>query len=254
MRPAPAASATTIDPEETARFAAIAAEWWDPRGKFRPLHALNPARIRFIRDKLAAHFGRLPLAPRPLDGLRLLDIGCGGGLIAEPMARLGATVVGIDAVPENIRVAGLHAAEANLAIDYRVGTAEDLAGAGERFDAVLALEIVEHVADLPLFFRACADLVRPGGAFILSTLNRTVKSLLLGKIGAEYVLRWLPRGTHDWRRFLTPTEAANGLHPYGLHTVAVTGLAYSLLTDEWVLSPDTDVNYLLFAVKEGAPA
>lgn len=251
MRPATAATATTIDPEETARFAAIATEWWDPRGKLRPLHALNPARIRFIRDGLAAHFGRAPLGKRPLDGLRLLDLGCGGGLISEPMARLGATVIGVDAAAENVRVAALHAAEAGLAIDYRHGTAEALAAAGERFDAVLALEIVEHVADLPLFFRSCADLVRPGGALLLSTLNRTLKSLLLAKIGAEYLLRWLPVGTHDWRRFLTPAEVINRLHAHGLDVRSTTGLAYDALTGEWRLSADMDVNYMLLAVKEG---
>lgn len=248
----PGATAGTIDPAEAARFAAIAGEWWDARGKFRPLHALNPPRLRFIRDNLAAHFGRDPLRPRPLAGLRLLDIGCGGGLIAEPMVRLGGEVTGVDAAPENIAVAARHAQEAGLSIDYRSGTAEELAAAGKRFDAVLALEIVEHVADLPLFFRACAELVRPGGAFVLSTLNRTAKSFLLGKIGAEYVLRWLPRGTHDWRRFVTPAEAAAGLRPHGLRVEAVGGLGYDMLADEWVLSGDVDVNYMLFAVKDDA--
>ncbi len=240
---------STVDHEDSARFAAIAAEWWNPRGKFRPLHALNPARLRFIRDRLVAHFGRNPQSPRPLDGLRLLDVGCGGGLVCEPMARLGAAVVGIDAVAESIGVARLHAAQTGLEIDYRVGTVEELAAAGEQFDAVLALEIVEHVADVPLFFHGCARLVRPGGAFVLSTLNRTAKSLLLGKIGAEYLLRWLPRGTHDWRKFMSPDEVAAALRPHGIVVQTVRGLSYSLLADEWVLSSDTDVNYLVFAVK-----
>ena len=243
----------TVDPQEIARFAAIAAEWWDPRGKFAPLHRMNPTRIRFIRDRLAGHFGRVPLAPSPLAGLRILDIGCGGGLVAEPLARLGAAVTGIDAGVANVAVARQHAAEMGLAVDYRVGTAEELAAAGSVFDAVLALEIVEHVADVDLFLATCVQLVRPGGALVLSTLNRTLKSLVLGKIAAEYLLRWLPAGTHDWNRFLSPAEIAQALETRGMHVAEVSGVSYSLLTDEWVLSRDTDVNYLLLAVKETAP-
>ena len=239
---------TTIDQREVARFAQLAAEWWDPRGKFRPLHLLNPARVRFIRDRLAAHFA-LPAAGRPLAGLRILDIGSGGGLVAEPLTRLGAQVSGIDAGREVVEAARRHAAEARLAIDYRVATAEQLAAAGERFDAVLALEIIEHVADVDLFLASLASLVRPGGALVLSTLNRTLKSLLLGKIAAEYVLRWLPAGTHDWNRFISPAALTALLAPHGFRVAEVRGLSYNLLTDEWELSADADVNYLLFATR-----
>lgn len=247
-----AANPTTIDPAETARFGAIAAEVWDPRGKFRPLHQLNPARLQFLRDRLADHFGCDKAATRPLEGLRIADIGCGGGILTEPLARLGATVVGVDAAAENIAVAATHAAEAGLDIDYRCTTAEALAEEGVQFDAVVAMEIVEHVADVSLFLGASAALVRPGGAFALATLNRTVKSLLLAKIGAEYVLRWLPAGTHDWRRFLKPSEIGLHLRHSGLVVRDATGVIYSPLTDEWLLARDLDVNYFMFATKPEA--
>jgi 2-polyprenyl-6-hydroxyphenyl methylase/3-demethylubiquinone-9 3-methyltransferase len=243
------ASAASIDPAEIARFSAMADEWWDPAGKFRPLHALNPPRLQFVRDRIAAHFGRAPLAPSPLQGLRVLDLGCGGGLISEPMARLGATVVGLDASDKNITIARLHAEQSGLAIDYRCGSAEELADAGESFDVVLALEIIEHVADLASFISACARLVRPGGAAAFSTLNRTPQSFLLGIVGAEYVLRWLPPGTHQWNRFVRPSELAAALRPRGLTITALEGLSYQPMAQRWRLSRDLSVNYLAFAAK-----
>jgi 2-polyprenyl-6-hydroxyphenyl methylase/3-demethylubiquinone-9 3-methyltransferase len=243
------ASAASVDPIEIARFSAMADEWWDPLGKFRPLHALNPPRLQFIRDRVAAHFGRAPLAPAPLAGLRVLDIGCGGGLISEPMARLGATVVGLDAAEKNIAVARLHAEQGDLAIDYRCASAEELAAAGESFDVVLALEVVEHVADLASFMAACARLARPGGAAVFSTLNRTPQSFLLGIVGAEYVLRWLPPGTHQWNRFVRPSELAAALRPHGLTITTLEGLSYQPLQQRWRLSKDLSVNYLGFAAK-----
>ncbi|MFN4087419.1 MAG: bifunctional 2-polyprenyl-6-hydroxyphenol methylase/3-demethylubiquinol 3-O-methyltransferase UbiG [Alphaproteobacteria bacterium] len=249
MSAAQAPQQTTVDAAETARFGAIAAEVWDPVGKFRPLHKLNPARMRFLRDRLAEQFDRDPRSQRPLEGLTIVDVGCGGGIVSEPLARLGAAVTGIDAAPENIAVAATHAADAGLKIDYRCLTAEDLAASGERFDAVVAMEIVEHVADVGLFAKATAALVKPGGGYAIATLNRTVKSLLLAKIGAEYVLRWLPVGTHDWRRFLKPSEVATLLRANGLELRQAAGVTYSPLMDEWVLSRDLDVNYMLFAAR-----
>jgi len=241
------ATATSIDPAEVQRFSDMAEEWWDPNGKFRPLHQLNPIRLQFIRDRLAGHFGRAVSTVRPLAGLRLLDIGCGGGLISEPMARLGADVVGIDASARNIAVAQAHAAQSGLAIDYRNAAAEDIAAAGEQFDAVLALEIVEHVADLPSFMAACAALARPGGALVFSTLNRTPQSFVLGIVAAEYVLGWLPRGTHQWSRFLRPSELAAALRPLGVQIAALEGISYQPFAERWRLSSDLSVNYLAFA-------
>jgi 2-polyprenyl-6-hydroxyphenyl methylase/3-demethylubiquinone-9 3-methyltransferase len=241
---------TTVDPREVERFARIADEWWDADGKFAPLHRLNPARIGFVRNHVAARFGRDPLAATPLAGLRLLDIGCGGGLVCEPMCRLGADVTGIDAAGPNIAVARLHAARVGLQIAYRADTAEALRDAGESFDVVLALEVVEHVAEPDLFLRCCAELVKPGGMLILSTLNRTAKAFALGIVGAEYVLGWLPRGTHDWRRFLKPSEAARPLRDAGLAVETLAGLVYSPITGRWRVEPaDLDVNYLLVATR-----
>jgi 2-polyprenyl-6-hydroxyphenyl methylase/3-demethylubiquinone-9 3-methyltransferase len=241
----------SVDPDEVAKFAALAGQWWDPAGKFAPLHRLNPARLTFIRDRIAAHTGRDPLAERPLAGLRVLDIGCGGGLLCEPLARLGAQVTGIDAAEQNVAVAAEHAAEAGLDIDYRHGTAEDLAEAGAGFELVLNMEVVEHVADVAAFLQASAALVAPGGAMALATLNRTPKSFALAIVGAEYVLRWLPRGTHDWRRFLRPSELVASLRAAGLETRELTGVAYNPLTGAWRLAPhDLEVNYMVFAVKE----
>lgn len=240
-------SAASVDPAEIARFAAMAEEWWNPEGKFRPLHRFNPVRLKLIRDRLCAQFSRDPLAPSPLAGLRLLDIGCGGGLMAEPLARLGATVTGIDAADRNVRVASIHARQMGLEIDYRHAAAEDLAASGASFDAVLALEIVEHVADLASFLGAATQLVGPGGLLVVATLNRTPQSYLLAIVGAEYVLRWLPRGTHDWRKFVRPAELAAALRPHGADIREMTGVAYNLLRDEWRTTPDLSVNYMAFS-------
>jgi 2-polyprenyl-6-hydroxyphenyl methylase/3-demethylubiquinone-9 3-methyltransferase len=239
----------SVDPGEIARFAALADAWWDPAGQFKPLHRLNPVRIGYIRDRLAAHFGRDPAQPRPLDGVRLLDIGCGGGLVAEPMARLGAEVTGIDAAAQSLAVARLHAGQSGLAIDYRHAAAEDLAAAGESFAVVLALEIVEHVADLGAFLAATAALVKPGGALVVSTLNRTPQAFALAIVGAEYLLGWLPRGTHRWGKFVRPSELAAGLRPRGVQISDLTGVSYNPLADRWSLGRDLSVNYMAFAVK-----
>lgn len=246
MQPERAAS---IDAAEVAKFSALADRWWDARGPFRPLHKFTPVRMRYIRDRLTAHFGRDPRAPRPLAGLKVLDVGCGGGLVSEPLARLGATVTGIDASRPNIEAARLHAADLAFAIDYRHAAAEDLAEAGEQYDAVLALEIVEHVADPDAFLAALARLVRPGGAAVVATLNRTSRSYLLAIIGAEYVLGWLPRGTHDWNRFMKPAELVSGLDRVGLATTDQTGVCYAPLADEWRLCDDRGVNYMVVAVR-----
>ena len=240
----------SVDPEEVAKFSALAEEWWDPAGKFRPLHRLNPVRLAFIRARAAARFGRDPGAGRPVEDLRVLDIGCGGGLLSEPLARLGAHVTGIDAAEQNVRIAALHAAGAGLDIDYRAETAEALAEAGESFDLVLNMEVVEHVADVAAFLAASAALVKPGGAMVVATLNRTPKAFALAIVGAEYVLGWLPRGTHDWRKFLRPSELAVGLRRGGLDIEEITGVAYNPLAAAWRLSDDLDVNYMLFAVRD----
>ncbi|MDR3518511.1 MAG: bifunctional 2-polyprenyl-6-hydroxyphenol methylase/3-demethylubiquinol 3-O-methyltransferase UbiG [Azospirillaceae bacterium] len=247
-RPPSIESGTTVDPDEIARFTALAAEWWDPNGKCRPLHRLNPVRLRYIRDHLTRHFPGIGTETRPLAGLRLIDVGCGGGLIAEPLARMGATVVGIDAAAANVRVAAQHAADAGVAIDYRCTTAEAVAASDERFDVVVALEIVEHVADLPLFLTALATMTKPEGMIILATVNRTAKSFALAIVGAEYLLRWLPRGTHEWRRFRRPSELAGLLRRHGFAVGDVTGVGYNPLRDEFRLTDrDLDVNYLLTA-------
>lgn len=239
----------TVDPEEIGRFALQAEGWWDPRGRFGALHRLNPVRLAFIRNELCRHFRRDPRAVRPFEGLTLLDIGCGGGLIAEPMARLGFTVTGIDAGAEAIAVACSHAGAGGLLIDYRCASAESLAAAGLLFDAVLALEVIEHVADRDIFLAAVGALVKPGGAFIGATLNRTARAFALAVVGAEYILGWLPRGTHDWRRFLRPSEFALGLRRNGLHTTRLTGIGYDLRSGQWSLSRDLGVNYLVMAEK-----
>ncbi|RMD62760.1 MAG: bifunctional 2-polyprenyl-6-hydroxyphenol methylase/3-demethylubiquinol 3-O-methyltransferase UbiG [Alphaproteobacteria bacterium] len=225
----------------------MAEQWWDPEGKFRPLHRLNPVRLRFIRDRAAAHFGRDPTARRSLEGLKVLDIGCGGGLLCEPLARLGARVIGVDAAERNVAVARAHAVESGLSIDYRHAVAEDLTRLKARFDIVLAMEIVEHVADLPAFVATCAALVRPGGVLFAATLNRTAKSFLFAIVGAEYVLRWLPRGTHDWRRFVRPSELVEMLRRAGLSVEEIVGVTYNPLSDTWNLGRDLDVNYMVFA-------
>ncbi len=240
---------TTVDNEEVARFSAMADEWWDPTGKFKPLHKFNPIRLGYIRDRLCAHFGRDPRSLTPLDGLTLLDVGCGGGLISEPLARMGATVTGIDASEKNIGTARAHAARGDLEIDYRCTTAEDLQAAGDTFDIVLSLEVVEHVADVDLFLDSCTALVRDGGAMVLATLNRTPKAFMFGIVGAEYVMRWLPRGTHDWKKFVRPSELCRKLRRNGVDVSDISGLSFNPLTDEWRVSGDVSVNYIMFGTK-----
>ena len=247
---APTLHVSTIDPDEVERFSRIADEWWDPTGKFAPLHRLNPVRLGYIRDRAAVHWKRDPLTGLPLAGLSLLDIGCGGGLICEPTVRLGAQVTGIDAAERNIATASLHARRQELEIDYRATTAEALAQSGARFDIVLALEIVEHVADVDLFLEACGQLVKPGGLIFLSTLNRTAKAWALAIAGAEYLLRWLPRGTHDWRKFLRPSEVVRGLGAGGISAQEIVGIVYNPLSRTWSISKnDLDVNYMLYGSK-----
>jgi 2-polyprenyl-6-hydroxyphenyl methylase/3-demethylubiquinone-9 3-methyltransferase len=237
----------SIDPTEVAKFSAIAAEWWDPAGKFAPLHRFNPVRLSFIRAQAAAHFGRDARALRPFEGLSLLDIGCGGGLLSEPMARLGFTVTGADASEKNIGTARTHAAQSGLEIDYRATTAEALAAEGRQFDVVLNMEVVEHVADVRAYLAACAALVKPGGLTLVATMNKTMKSLALAKIGAEYVLGWLPRGTHDWNRFIPPAELRAALEEVGLSTCKTQGVSFNPLAWDWVLNDDVDVNYMVVA-------
>lgn len=241
---------STVDAGEIERFSRIADEWWDPAGKFAPLHRLNPVRLGFIRDRAAAHWQRDALSVAPLQGLSLLDIGCGGGLLCEPTARMGAQVTGVDAAERNIETARRHAAGQELAIDYRATTAEALAETGVRFDIVLALEIVEHVADVDLFLQSVGRLARPGGLVFLSTLNRTAKAWALAIAGAEYVLGWLPRGTHDWRKFLKPSEVVRGLRAANVEPQEIVGVVYSPLTRNWSLHKrDLDVNYMLYGSK-----
>lgn len=240
---------STVDACEIANFAAVARAWWDPNGEFRPLHQLNPVRLTFLRDQLARHFGRDPTSTRPFKGLTLLDIGCGGGIVAEPLARLGFAVTGIDADATAIRIAHTHAADAGLVIDYRQAAAEDLAQARRRFDAVLALEVIEHSTDPALFLATATSLIASGGAFALSTLSRTLRSFLFAIVGAEYLLRWVPRGTHRWSKFVRPSEVAEMLRKNGVETRAVTAMNYAPDGSGWRLGGRPNVNYLLFASK-----
>ncbi len=246
----------SVDPTEIERFAALAERWWDRHGAFRALHALNPVRIAYVRDALVAEAQRDARADgaalKPLAGLRLLDVGCGGGLMAEPMCRLGAEVVAVDAAEANVRAARHHAEEQRLAIEYRHATAEALAAAGERFDAVLALEIVEHVADLDAFAAACTDLVKPGGSFIVATLNRTLAAYALAIVAAERILGWLPAGSHDWSRFVRPAEMVRLLRRHGLAVADMRGMVYNPLAGGWTTSPNLAVNYIVHARKPDA--
>jgi 2-polyprenyl-6-hydroxyphenyl methylase / 3-demethylubiquinone-9 3-methyltransferase len=242
-------SASTIDDAEVARFSALAGEWWDPRGKMAVLHKFNPVRLAYIRDAACKRFDRSAKQLDSLKDLRILDIGCGGGILCEPMARLGASVLGADPAEKNIAVAKLHAVQSGLAIDYRAASAEALADQGERFDIVLAMEVVEHVADVKLFVRRCAEMVRPGGLMVAATINRTLKSFALAIVGAEYVLRWLPRGTHQWDKFVTPDELEIAMELGGLTSTDERGVIYNLLADRWELAADTDVNYMVLAEK-----
>jgi 2-polyprenyl-6-hydroxyphenyl methylase/3-demethylubiquinone-9 3-methyltransferase len=250
-RPDPAqdAEARSVDPREVARYAALARTWWDRSGPFWPLHRLNALRVTWIRDRLCAHFGRDPNATRPLAALEVLDVGCGGGILSESIAALGARVLGIDVVARNVAIAEDHAAHTGVRSRYRVASAEALAVAGERFDAVLNMEVVEHVADLPGFMDACCDLVRPGGAMVVATLNRTLRSFLFAIVGAEYVLRWLPRGTHQWRRFPTPAEMSALLAAGQLGVTASTGVWVNPLTRRFGLTRSLAVNYMLMATR-----
>ena len=241
---------TTIDPAEVAKFEAMAAEWWDPNGKFKPLHLMNPCRLDYITRQIAAEFDRTLSEPLPFKGLRLLDIGCGGGLLSEPMARLGAEVVGADAAPRNIPVAQVHAEQSGLSIDYRHTTAEDMAAAGERFDVVLNMEVVEHVADPLAYLTACQQLLKPGGLMLCSTLNRNPKSFMMAIVGAEWVMRWLPKGTHDWTKFITPDELYDLIRRAGLDPVDKQGMVFNPVSWRWSLSErDLSVNYVTASVK-----
>jgi 2-polyprenyl-6-hydroxyphenyl methylase/3-demethylubiquinone-9 3-methyltransferase len=240
----------SLDPAEVEKFSKLAAEWWNPAGKFGVLHKFNPVRLAFIREQVTARLARDPLLERPFEGLRLLDIGCGGGLLCEPMARLGARVVGVDPSEKNIKTAMVHAKEQGLDIDYRTGTAEDLAAAGERFDLILNMEVIEHVNDPGTFAATCCSMLKPRGLMFVATLNRTLKSFGLAIIGAEYVLGWLPRGTHQWEKFVTPAEIRDWLSAAGTHTVAQSGVTYHPLGREWKRSNDMSVNYMVVAQKD----
>jgi 2-polyprenyl-6-hydroxyphenyl methylase/3-demethylubiquinone-9 3-methyltransferase len=240
---------STIDAAEVERFSRHANDWWNPRGPMAALHKFNPVRLGYIRDLAAARFKRDPKKLDCLKGLRVLDIGCGGGILSEPLARLGAQMIGADPSEENIAAAAAHAQDSGVTVEYRATTAEDLAAAGETFDVVLAMEVVEHVSDVGLFVKTCASMVKPGGLMIAATLNRTLKSFALAIVGAEYVLRWLPRGTHQWDKFVTPTELEIAFETNGLRVTGERGVIYNLLADRWQLSSDMDVNYILSAEK-----
>ena len=243
-------SHTTVDPAEVAKFEAMAAEWWDPKGKFKPLHMLNPCRLDYISRQIASEFDRDLGDENPFEGLRLLDIGCGGGLLSEPMARLGATVVGADAAGGNIPVAQVHAAQSGLDIDYRHTTAEDLAANGEKFDIVLNMEVVEHVADPLSYLIACQTLLKPGGLHICSTINRNPKSFAVAILGAEYVMRWLPKGTHEWHKFITPNELFQLIENAGLTPIDRKGMVFNPITWSWSTSDrDLSVNYVTASTK-----
>lgn len=242
-------SQTTINDAEIAKFTAMAQEWWDPKGKFKPLHKFNPVRLAYIRDNLVSHFGRDTSGMRPLEGLKIVDIGCGGGLLCEPLTRLGASVTGVDAAERNISIAKIHAEKSGLDIDYRVTTSEALVEAGEKFDVVLNMEVVEHVDNVPLYMKSCADLVAPGGLMFTATLNRTARAYALAILGAEYVLGWLPKGTHDWKKFLTPDEIRSLISRNGLRIIEDKGVVFHPLADEWRLSVDTGVNYMVLAAR-----
>ena len=243
-------STNTVDPSEIAKFEAMAAEWWDPTGKFKPLHMMNPVRLEYITSQIATEFDRDLKADKPFAGLRILDIGCGGGLLCEPMARLGATVVGADAAERNIPVAQIHAEQSGLDIDYRFTTAEAMAAAGEQFDIVLNMEVVEHVADPLGYLTACQQLLKPGGLHLCSTINRNAKSFAMAIVGAEWVMRWLPKGTHEWNKFITPDELFDLMHKAGLEPVDRKGYVFNFARFTWSVSDrDLSVNYVTAALK-----
>jgi len=241
---------TTVDPKEVAKFEAMAAEWWDPTGKFKPLHMLNPCRLDYITSQIAAEFDRDLTTNLPFKGLRVLDIGCGGGLLSEPMARLGAAVVGADAAAGNIPVARIHAEQSGVKVDYRHTTAEDLAAAGETFDVILNMEVVEHVADPLAYLTACQTLLKPGGLMLCSTINRNPKSFMVAIVGAEVIMRWLPKGTHDWNKFITPEELYELIRNAGLDPVDRKGFVFNPISWNWSLSDrDLSVNYVTASLK-----
>ena len=239
----------TVDPDEIAKFSAMAAEWWDPRGKFRPLHKFNPVRLDYIHREVCHFKGLEAQSATPFAGLDLLDIGCGGGLLSEPMCRLGANVTGADASPENIKTAAIHAAEQNLDIDYQATTAAALVETDRRFDVILNMEVIEHVADPPAFIDQCSTLLKPGGIMFLATLNRTLKAYALAIVGAEYVLGWLPKGTHDWEKFITPRELEDMTRASGLDMVRLSGVSFNPLLNKWQRNGDLGVNYMGIARK-----
>jgi 2-polyprenyl-6-hydroxyphenyl methylase/3-demethylubiquinone-9 3-methyltransferase len=243
---------TTINDAEVAKFTAMAEEWWDPKGKFKPLHKFNPVRLSYIREHLLTHFRLDGTAMRPFEGLTILDVGCGGGLLCEPLTRLGAKVTGIDAAERNIAIARLHAEKSGLDIDYRATTSEALAAAGERYDMVLNMEVVEHVDNVPLYMKSCADLVKPGGLTLTATLNRTLRARAFAVFAAERILRWLPKGTHDWNKFLTPVEIRTLLTRNGLNVIGETGVVFHPLADEWRKSSDMAINYMVMAERPRA--
>ena len=245
--PTPQSANGTVDQAEIDRFSALAQEWWNPTGKFKPLHKFNPVRLTYIREKLCGHFDRDPKSPNALTGLRVLDIGCGGGLLSEPMARMGADVVGADAGATNIEIAKLHASQSGVKVDYRATTAEALAEAGEKFDVVLNMEVVEHVSDVDLFLTACADMVKPGGLMLVATINRTAKARALAIFMAENILRWLPRGTHTYEKLVRPAEIEAPLTASGMQIIDRLGVFYNPISDSWNRSRDTDVNYMMLA-------
>lgn len=243
-------TAKSVNPDEIAHFSSMAETWWDPHGPFKPLHRLNPTRIEFVRDQICSHFSRDPHGELPLKGLRILDIGCGGGLLSEPIARLGADMVGADAAEKNIKTASIHAQQMGLNIDYRYITAEELAEQGEKFDVILNMEVIEHVADISSFLNACYQLLNEDGCMTLSTINRNIKSWAMAIAGAEYILRWLPVGTHDWNKFLKPSELAEHALQSGFNLTTLKGMVYNPLTSKWSLSAtDFSVNYVALAVK-----
>ena len=238
---------TTINQAEVDKFSAMAAEWWDPSGKFRPLHKFNPVRLTYIKEKVCEHFSRESIERHPFKGLRFLDIGCGGGLLAEPMSRLGAEMIGADASDVNIEIAKIHAEQSGVEIDYRATTAEALQEQGEQFDVVLNMEVVEHVSDVPLFMTACAQMVKPGGLMFVATINRTQKANALAIFMAENVLRWLPKGTHQFENLVKPEELAAPINAEGMEIIDQTGVFYNPLMDKWNMSRDMDVNYMILA-------
>jgi 2-polyprenyl-6-hydroxyphenyl methylase/3-demethylubiquinone-9 3-methyltransferase len=240
-------ASATIDPAEVARFQAMAETWWDPNGPMKVLHKFNPVRLAYVRDEACRRFGRDPRSARSLEGLTILDVGCGGGVLSEPLARLGARVTGLDPAPGNVSVARLHAERASLSVDYRHETVEAVVARGETFDMVLAMEVVEHVADVQAFVSACARAVKPGGCLAMATINRTLRSFALAIVGAEYVLGWLPRGTHEWEKFVTPDELTSAIAAAGFAVGDLKGVVYNPLRDSWSLSRDTAVNYMLLA-------